>query len=258
MIFAGLDIGSVATKAVVWDDRAGRVLASALGASGWEPRLAGEACLRDALGQAALSRGDLRGLVVTGYGRSLWREGGRTVTELTCLLHGARQVAPEVRTVFDVGGQDSKALALDAQGELVDFVINDRCAAGTGRFLEAAGLRLGLTVAELGALGAEAKETVRLSNICAVFAESEVVGLLAQGIERSTVARALCEAVAGQLLSLSGRLPRTAPLALVGGVGYNLGVQVALERTLEAPVYVPEAPQMVVALGAAILASQEE
>jgi predicted CoA-substrate-specific enzyme activase len=258
VLCAGVDIGSVATKVVVRDDREQRVLASAVRASGWDPRQAGEQCLADALEAASLERSDLEALVVTGYGRTLWPEESRVVTELTCLFHGVRETVPGVRTAFDVGGQDSKVLALDARGELVDFVVNDRCAAGTGRFLELSGQRLGLTAAELGQLATQASETVPLSNVCAVFAESEVVGLLARGVDRSAIARGLCEAVAQQLLALAGRLPRTAPLALTGGVAYNAGVCAALERALEEPVAVPADPQLVVALGAAILASEKE
>jgi (R)-2-hydroxyacyl-CoA dehydratese activating ATPase len=254
MLYGGLDIGSVATKALLWDGE--RVLARRLRPSGWDPRRAGEQCLAEALGEAGRTPGDLSGLTVTGYGRTMWPGKGQTVTEVTCLLHGIRRLAPGVRTVLDIGGQDSKVLALDAEGALEDFVINDRCAAGTGRFLELAGQRLGLTAAELGELATDAEEGVRLSSVCAVFAESEVVGLLAQGVQRGTVARGLCEAVAHQVLSLAGRLPREAPLALVGGVAYNVGVRLALERALAERITVPDEPQMVVAFGAALLASE--
>jgi predicted CoA-substrate-specific enzyme activase len=146
---------------------------------------------------------------------------------------------------------------LDVRGELFDFVINDRCAAGTGRFLELAAQRLGLAVAELGDLAAQASETTHISSVCAVFAESEVVGLLAQGLERSTIARGLCDAVAQQFCALVGRLPKVASLAFVGGVAYNKGVRAALEQVLEGPVNVPSEPQLVVATGAAVLAARE-
>jgi len=256
MIYAGLDIGSVATKVVLWDGNVGRLAARALRPSGWDPRQAGADCLQEALSAAELRREDLAGIVVTGYGRRLWPGPGETVTEITCLVRGGREVAPAARTLFDIGGQDSKALTVDAAGKLLQFNVNDRCAAGTGRFLELAGQRLGVTAAELGVLAASAESTVRLSSLCAVFAESEVVGLLAEGQERSAIARGLCEAVAEQILHLAGGLPLGRPVALVGGVAYNIGVRAALERALGETVLVPEDPQMIVALGAALLAAE--
>ena len=258
MIVAGLDIGSVTSKAVLWDTEAAEVLAAADRLTGWEPVRAGGECLDQALAEAGLARADLEGLIVTGYGRTLWQEGGRAVTEITCLARGAREVVPQARRVFDVGGQDSKVLSLGADGQVADFAVNDRCAAGTGRFLEMAAQRLGMTVVELGPLAVEAKESVRLSSLCAVFAESEVVGLLAQGTERQRLARGLCEGVAQQLLHLAAGLPREGPVALMGGVARNPGVVAALCRALGEEVLVPDQPHLVVALGAALLAGGGE
>jgi predicted CoA-substrate-specific enzyme activase len=198
----------------------------------------------------------LGGLVVTGYGRNLWRGAGRTLTEITCLAAGARQALPGAHTVFDVGGQHTKVLSLDATGEVSGFAVNDRCAAGTGRFLEMAAQRLDQSVAELGALALEATEGVRLSSLCAVFAESEIVGLLAQGVPRDRIARGLCDGVAQQLLHLAAGVVHDPPVALVGGVARNPGVVAALARALGQPVLVPDQPHLVVALGAALLAGK--
>jgi predicted CoA-substrate-specific enzyme activase len=256
MIAAGLDIGSAAAKAVLWDTEALAVRAAAQQPTGWEPERAGRECLAQVLAVGGVSEADLGGLVVTGYGRNLWRGGGRAVTEITCLARGVRQALPKARTVFDVGGQDSKVLSLEAEGRVRSFAVNDRCAAGTGRFLEMAAHRLGVSVAELGTLAGGATEGIRLSSLCAVFAESEIVGLLAQGIERERLARGLCEGVAQQLLHLAAGIPRGGPIALVGGVARNAGVVAALERALAAAVLVPEPPHLVVALGAALLAAE--
>lgn len=252
----GLDIGSVAAKAVVWDLAAGAPQAFAERPTGWEPERAGRQCLAEALRTAGISDADDEPLVVTGYGRSLWRGKGQTSTEVNCLARGIGAVVPEARTVFDIGGQDSKVLLLDSEGRLASFAINDRCAAGTGRFLEMAALRLGLTVEQLGESAQTAAQSVRLSSLCAVFAESEIVGLLMHGAERAKIARGLCEAVARQMLALAGSLDTVAPFALVGGVARSLGVRAALERELGQPVLVPEKPQMVVALGAALMAAE--
>ena len=257
MIAAGLDIGSVAAKAVLWDSEAAAEVAAVQEPTGWEPGRAGRRCLGEALRQAGVGERDLGGLVVTGYGRNLWRGAGRAVTEITCLASGARQVLPQARTVFDVGGQDSKVLSVERDGQVAAFAVNDRCAAGTGRFLEMAGQRLGLEVAELGALAQESADSVRLSSLCAVFAESEIVGLLAQGAERGSVARGLCDGVAQQLLHLAAGMVRESPVALVGGVARNAGVVAALERALGEAVLVPERPHLVVALGAALIAASD-
>ncbi len=256
MIVAGLDIGSVAAKAVLWDMEAAEVVSAVQEPTGWEPERAGRKCLTEALAQAGAGEKDLGGLVVTGYGRNLWQGEGRTVTEITCLARGARELLPEARTVFDVGGQDSKVLRLDRQGQVDSFAVNDRCAAGTGRFLEMAGQRLGLSVAELGALALETTRSVRLSSLCAVFVESEIVGLLAQGTERERLARGLCDGVAQQLLHLAAGVPHESPVALVGGVARNPGVVAALARALGETVLVPERPHLVVARGAALLAGE--
>jgi predicted CoA-substrate-specific enzyme activase len=257
MIAAGLDIGSVAAKAVLWDAEAERVVARAQEPTGWEPGRAGRRVLEEALREAGLGERALGGLVVTGYGRTLWRGPGRAVTEITCLASGARQALPSARTVFDVGGQDSKVLSMDAEGGVLGFAVNDRCAAGTGRFLEVTGQRLGLEVGELGVAALAATEGVRLSSLCAVFAESEVVGLLAAGTDRERVARGLCEGVAQQLLQLASGVGPVGPLGLVGGVARNRGVVTALERLTTETVLVPDQPHFVVAWGAAVIAATE-
>lgn len=256
MITGGLDIGSVATKAVIWDGGQQQTRAAVIRPTGWEPEPAARGALQSALDQAGLLPDDLESLVVTGYGRKLWRGPGRAVTEVTCLARGIGQAAGLVRTVFDIGGQDSKVLSLNKQGAIADFALNDRCAAGTGRFLEMAAQRLDLSVGELGELAAEAQRALRLSSTCAVFVESEIVGLLAQGADRAQLARGLCEAIANQMLALAGRMPQTGPVALVGGVAQSHGVQLALERAMGQEVRVPPQPQVVVALGAALLAGE--
>jgi len=256
MITAGLDIGSVATKAVIWDHGQQETRAAVIQPTGWEPEQAGQEALQAALGESGLSPDEVERLVVTGYGRKLWSGQGEAITEVTCLARGIRQVVDSAGTVFDIGGQDSKVLSLDEQGAINSFALNDRCAAGTGRFLEMAAQRLGLSVGELGELALTAQQSLRLSSTCAVFVESEIVGLLARGADRAQLSRGLCEAIANQMLALAGKMPRKGPVVLVGGVAQNRGVQAALEQARGEKVLVPAQPQVVVALGAALLAAE--
>lgn len=252
---AGLDIGSVATKAVVWSPAAG-VLGRGVQPTGWEPLAAAERALADALAQAGCTRADLAGIGATGYGRELVQGVASRATEVTCQARGVNSVYPAVRTVFDIGGQDSKAIRVDDDGNVLDFALNDRCAAGTGRFLEVMARALGMTLEALGEAAASATEACAISSTCTVFAESEVVGLLSQGHAREAVAAGLCHAIARQIIALAARIGIERPVAVAGGVARNVGVVAALARQLgEAPLVPPE-PQFTVSLGAAILARE--
>jgi predicted CoA-substrate-specific enzyme activase len=255
MLTAGIDIGSVATKTVLWEGEQSALVAWSERPTSWDPAQGGRQALADALEQVG-SAAEIAHTVVTGYGRNLWEGPGEAVTEITCLARGIGDMITGSRTVFDIGGQDSKVLRLDEEGHVTDFRLNDRCAAGTGRFLEVAAHRLDLTVARLGKLALEAECAAQLSHTCAVFAESEIVGLLAAGAERAHIARGLCEAVASQVVNLAGGDSFLGPISFVGGVARNPGVQAALERELELAVQVPEHPHLAVALGAARLAHE--
>ncbi len=254
-LLAGLDLGSVATKAVVWDPGDG-VLSTWVLPTGWRPREAAEAALAAALEASDLTGDDLAGLGVTGYGRDLFPEATARATEVTCQARGVHHFLPGVRTIIDIGGQDSKIVRADEFGNAVDFALNDRCAAGTGRFLEVMARALDMTLDDLGEAASSAAEPLPISCTCTVFAESEVVGLVSLGHPRDCVAAGLCVAVARQIVTLAARLGLEHPIALVGGVARNAGVRRALSAQLSYDPLVPDHPQFTAALGAALVAQE--
>ena len=232
------------------------VLGRAVEPTGWRPLAATFGALAQALAQAGLSREDVGYLGATGYGRDLVPEAAARATEVTCQALGVHHLRPDVATIFDIGGQDSKVLRLDDCGDTVEFALNDRCAAGTGRFLEVMARALDMSLDELGRAAAEAEDVCHLSSTCTVFAESEVVGMLARGLTRESVAAGLCHAVARQVIGLGARVGIERPVALVGGVAHNEGVRRALALQLGEEVAVPDNPQYTAALGAALLAAE--
>ena len=256
MAVAGVDIGSVATKAVVLVD--GQVVARRVVRTGVNPAQVGEETLRQALQEAGLTRQGLRCVVTTGYGRRSARLGPQVVTEITAGGRGAWALPTpwgRARTVVDLGGQDSKVILLDEAGAVVDFAMNDRCAAGTGRFLEVMAGVLGVALEEMGARSLEAAAPVTINSTCTVFAESEVVSLIAQGCSPADIAAGLHAAIGSRLAGMVRRLAGRRVM-LVGGGALNRGVQRALEEALGEEVYVPPEPQFVVALGAALIAAE--
>lgn len=254
---AGIDVGSVATKAVVTPLGEACVIGRAEVGTGPRPRAAARDALVAACEQAGVEPGRLCALGATGYGRYLPEEATFAATEVMCQARGVHALAPCPCTIIDIGGQDSKVILVDPDGYPTDFVLNDRCAAGTGRFLEVMAAALQVTVDELGRLGEAADEPCHISSTCTVFAESEVVGLLAGGQSRECVAAGLCQAIARQVLALAARLPPQQPVVLVGGVARNAGVRRALGQQLGSEVIVPPFPAFTAALGAALLAAEE-
>ena len=242
---AGLDIGSRTTKLVVRDGDA--TVVARFADTSHDPL----AVARGLLAEVAFDR-----LVVTGYGRHLVgaRLGAEAVSEIKAAAVGARAVAPAARTVLDVGGQDTKVIALDAAGRLSRFHMNDRCAAGTGRFLEMMAVALGQPPAEFAAEALAAPRGEKLSTMCAVFAESEVVSLVAKGAPRAEIARGIHEAAATRLVAMARSLPLEDDVVFVGGGALNACLVALVGRGLGRPVVVPPDPRLVAALGCALLA----
>ena len=197
---------------------------------------------------------DIDAVITTGYGRETIGASDASVTEITCHARGAHFLCPNARTVIDIGGQDSKVIRIDENGAVVNFVMNDKCAAGTGRFLEMMARTLELSMSEMSELGLRWKKDVTISSMCTVFAESEVVSLIAENTPPEDIIHGLNMAVAGKTVSLAKRLGGVPDYVMTGGVAQNRGVVKALEEKLGAPIAVPKEAQLCGALGAALIA----
>ncbi len=254
MITGGVDVGSLSSEAVLLKD--GKILSYSIINTGADARKAAEQVYRIALEKAGLQSSDVDAVVATGYGRLVVPFATKQVTEISCHARGAFFLFPEVRTVIDIGGQDSKVIRIDSRGNVVDFVMNDKCAAGTGRFLEVIARALELSVTELGEESKKATRVAEISSMCTVFAESEVVSLIAQGVPRPEIVRGLHQAIAERTAGLVQRLGIVPEVAMTGGVAKNSGVVTALSQKLGVKVLVPQEPQIVGALGAALLAQK--
>jgi (R)-2-hydroxyacyl-CoA dehydratese activating ATPase len=255
MIVAGIDAGSRAIKGVLYDAGRAHVMGRILRDQGLrQETLAGEA-LDTLLADAGLSRGDLRRIVATGYGRAGLAFADEAITEITCHARGVREQTPGVRTVIDIGGQDSKAIWLDGRGAVHDFAMNDRCAAGTGRFLEVLAERLDVDVAELGSHAAGSTAPTPISSTCVVFAETEIVGLLAANTPPCDIAAGVLKSMATRMASMIGRRTQ-APVLFTGGVARVAGMDARLAEALGCPVEIAPDPEYTGALGAALLAAE--
>jgi predicted CoA-substrate-specific enzyme activase len=252
MTVAGIDIGSISTETVILQDD--RILGTSIVPTGAQSRAAAERSLASALEQANLKQGELAAIVTTGYGRAALPLATKRITEITCHARGAFFVQPETRTVIDIGGQDSKVIRLDEHGRNMDFQMNDKCAAGTGRFLEVMARALEVRLEDLGKLSRIARRTIQISSTCTVFAESEVVSLIAENQPQEVIIRGLHDAIADRILGMVRRVGVEEKITLTGGVAKNEGVVLALEEKLGVKLFVPHEPQLIGALGAALIA----
>jgi (R)-2-hydroxyacyl-CoA dehydratese activating ATPase len=255
MITAGIDAGSRSTKIVLFDCRNSAILAMSLADQGINQENLAKELLERTCKDARVDRASLSRIVATGYGRKAVRFADTTVTEITCHARGVYHLAPGTRTIIEIGGQDSKCILLDDGGTVRDFGMNDRCAAGSGRFLELVSTRLGVSLHALGELGKASREPAVISSMCVVFAETEIIGLLAEGVAPPDIAAGVQNAIASRVAALAGRIVAE-PVCFTGGVALQEGMVRALEAALACPVQVCASPQYTGALGAAILASQ--
>ena len=253
---AGIDSGSTSTDVVIMD-RERNILAGVIRETGMSASKSAEEALAEALAEAGLAREQLDAVVATGYGRDVLHMKERTITEITCHAAGAHYLFPGARTIIDIGGQDSKVIRIDENGNVVNFIMNDKCAAGTGRFLEMQARALGLSMEEMSRIGLEWKNEVTISNMCTVFAESEVVGLVAKDTPAADIVHGLNRSVAAKTVSLVRRGKGEPEYVMTGGVSRNRGVVQCLEKALDAPVRVSEQSQLCGAIGAALLAFRE-
>jgi len=252
-VFCGLDIGSLATKGVLLKDL--HPLAEKIIPTGGNAPETALSLFQELLEEVRVPAKEVKAVVATGYGRISVPFATRTITEISCHARGIAHFMPQVKTLIDLGGQDSKVIRLK-NGKVLDFVMNDKCAAGTGRFLEVMAQSFRLTLGELGSLSLQAKSEITISATCTVFAESEVIGLIARGLPKEEIARGIMNAIAQRMAGMVNRLGLEEPLAMSGGVAKNPGVVKALERELGTTILIPEEPQMIGAWGAALLASE--
>ncbi len=247
--FAGVDIGSTMTKVVIMNEV---VVASVIGVSGPEHRKLANRVMEEALSDAGLHFDDITYVVATGYGRINVPFADRQITEISCHARGVVSLLPTARTVIDIGGQDCKGIKL-RDGRVVDFVMNDKCAAGTGRFLEVVAEALGVRLEEMGELSLAAKNDVSISSTCTVFTEQEVVTKLAEGVSLADLVAGVHKAIATRIYGMVSRLKIEREVAVTGGGAKNIGLVRALEAKLGFPVIMPDEPLLTGAIGAALL-----
>jgi len=251
----GVDLGSTAIKAVLLADGT-TVRARRCVPTGYNARQSAEQLVSDLLAEADVDAGDVAYTVATGYGRLYYEAADREVSEITCHARGARFLVPEVRTVIDIGGQDSKVIGIADTGRVLDFAMNDKCAAGTGRFLEVMSRALHVPIDQFGELASASTKQVPISTTCTVFAESEVVGLVARGEALPDIVAAIHRSIASRVATLVKRVGVTVPLIATGGVARNPAAVAALSTELDHPVNVAPTPQYAGALGAARVAAE--
>jgi len=254
MITAGIDIGARTIKIVLFSVQSGRIEGFRIEDTGSSPIQNTLSMLAQVQRSLSLDPEKHYPTVVTGYGRKYFPLPNESVTEITCQARGIHNLFPDAGTVIDIGGQDSKVIRMARGGRVEDFLMNDRCAAGTGRFLEMAARTLEVPLADGGTYGLQAAKSVEISSMCAVFAESEIVGLLAQGHPKPEILLGVFDAVARRMTAQVNKIGVREPVVFTGGAALNQGLVRMLEKELGLLLHIPPNPQITAALGAALLA----
>ncbi|RJP20515.1 MAG: 2-hydroxyglutaryl-CoA dehydratase [Deltaproteobacteria bacterium] len=253
ILFAGVDIGSLSTDVVLLDgDR--RIRGASIVSTGASIRRAAREAIDAALAAADAAEEEIAFTVATGYGRDRLETADQRVTEITCHARGARHLFPGALSVLDIGGQDSKVIRLGHDGKVADFAMNDKCAAGTGRFLEVMARTLEMDLEQMGMRSLAASRSIPVSSTCTVFAESEAVSLIASGAAPEDIAWGIHLAIAERIAALAERIGIAEPAVMTGGVAKNPAARKALEDRFRLRFLVPDEPQLAGALGAALLA----
>lgn len=248
----GVDLGSTTAKAVIVDET-GSIVAHRVVQMGAVSQRAVTAAIVSVLDEAALTRADVDHVIATGYGRRLVPDVDRTFTEITCHARGIAALCPGAALLIDIGGQDSKAIRVDSQGLVDDFAMNDRCASGTGRFFDVLARALDCDLGALDELALAGANDLEVSSMCATFAETEIISLLAEGEEPADIAASVHRAVAARTLGLVSMVGRARPVVMTGGVARSRAAVHFLSEALGSPVDVPSQPQISGAYGAALL-----
>lgn len=254
MISCGIDVGARTVKVVLLDGV--KVLGKSIRVAGLEVEAEVELALKEALSSAGISKGDVQATAATGSGREAVKDAKQRPTGITCAARGIDALFPETRMLLDVGAEEGRAIQCEG-GKVKNFVINEKCAAGAGTFIETMSRALEIPFEEFGSLALESKNLVPMNAQCAVFAESEVVSLIHQKTPKEDIARAVCEAMAGRIGSMSRRITLTPPITLAGGVATNKGFVTALQGDLKSDLKIPPDPEFISAIGAARIASEE-
>ncbi|MDP2659585.1 MAG: acyl-CoA dehydratase activase [Dehalococcoidia bacterium] len=252
MLVAGIDVGAVSAQAVIMSD--GQIAAQTTLVTGEESAIAARLVLDEALRLAGVSQSDLGSIVATGIGKASVDVATRSKSEVVCLGKGTAWLYPEARTVIDIGAESSKVLRLNDLGGVEDFANNDKCASGTGVFLEAAAKILEVSLDQLGVLSLAATGKASISGMCAVFAESEIVSHVHTDIPKSEIIAGVHSAIADRVSAVVNRVGPQPAVVMCGGVARNVGMVKALEEKIGFSLLVPENPEMVAALGAALIA----
>jgi predicted CoA-substrate-specific enzyme activase len=256
MIVAGCDVGSLTGKAIILKD--GKILATSIVPTTPKPEKTAQNAMEKALQDGNLSLEDISYIVGTGYGRVKIPFANSEVSELTCHGKGAHSFIPSIRTIIDMGGQDCKVIKVDKNGKILDFAMNDKCAAGTGRFLEVMAKTLELKLEELGPISLQSKSQAKITAQCSVFAETEVVSLMADGVEVADIVAGIHDSIASRIMSLVYRVGLEEDLTITGGVAKNIGVVAYLEKKMGVMAKkLPIDPQLMGALGAALIAVEK-
>jgi predicted CoA-substrate-specific enzyme activase len=249
----GIDVGSGFSKAVVCEDRV--LLSMAIAPSGGDYRGAAEQVVREALEKARLSRSNISYTVATGYGATMVDFSDRTFTDISCHAAGIHHLFPSVRTVIDIGAQYSKAIRIDEKGKATNFLLNEKCAGGSGKFLQVISRILHIDIEEIGELSLKAVNPVEFTTGCAVFAESEAVSRIAEGASAGDILAGVHKAMASKIVNLVVRVGLVRDCAVTGGGAKDLGLVRTIAAELGVEILVPEEPQITAALGAALMAS---
>jgi (R)-2-hydroxyacyl-CoA dehydratese activating ATPase len=249
MISVGIDSGSATTKAVLVNN--GQIVARVVLPTGFDFLSAAENAYNKVLVNAGVDKKDVSRVYATGYGRNSIKFADKAVSEITTHAMGVYHLYPEVNGVIDIGGQDSKVISVN-NGKVTDFLMNDKCAAGTGKFLEYTARALEIPIDEFGPLALTSKTPASITSMCTVFAESEAISLRARGFKKEDIAAGLIESIARRVAVMARQVGLKQNIAFVGGVAKNAGIKAALEKELDISLYVPPEPQITGALGAAL------
>ena len=256
IISCGIDIGSVSTEAVILKKNKQNIeiVSYAVLPTGSNSKIAAEKALDDTCRSAGLKKEQIHKTVATGYGRINVSFADKNITEISCHAQGALFFYPDTRLVIDIGGQDSKVIRIDENKQPIDFLMNDKCAAGTGRFLEVMAQALEIDLTHFGEIFLKTKETVDITSTCTVFAESEIVSLIGHGEDKNKIVKGLIYSIANRVSTMVERVGLAEPVCMTGGVAKNTGVVQAVEESLHTKISLPEEPQIIGALGAASMA----